>query len=93
VAVGGAGFTTSAELRAIVSDETGTGALVFQDGALGNATATSLKTADGAVGTPSYSFSSETNSGLYRSGSGAVKMAILGRNCFDFQLSGASNSS
>lgn len=34
--------TTSAQLRGVISDETGTGALVFQDGALGNATATTI---------------------------------------------------
>jgi hypothetical protein len=33
---------------------------------------------DGLVGTPSYSFSSETNTGIYRSGAGTIDFSILG---------------
>jgi hypothetical protein len=51
VAGGGLGTTdidTSAELRAIVGDESGTGALIFAGGNIGAATATTLDTGQGA---------------------------------------------
>lgn len=39
---------------------------------------TSVSLADGAVGTPSLSFASETNTGVYRAGAGEFNTAILG---------------
>lgn len=74
---GVAGPTTSAELRSIITDESGSGALVFQGGALGAATGTSLSvtgnilsysgTAIPAGGTTGsgYTFSSTSNFGLF----------------------------
>ena len=39
---------------------------------------TSISLADGSVGTPSLSFASETNTGVYRAGAGQFNTAILG---------------
>jgi hypothetical protein len=43
--------TTSAQLRGVLSDETGTGVAVFQNGALGTPTATSLALGGATIGT------------------------------------------
>ena len=65
------GTPSSANLAAAVSDETGSGALVFATSptlvtpVLGAASATSINNGLGAVGTPSYTFIGDTNTGIY----------------------------
>ena len=39
---------------------------------------TTIRTSDGLVGTPTFSFTNETSTGLYRSSNGAMSVAILG---------------
>lgn len=64
---------SSVNLASAVTDETGSGALVFGTSpifttpTLGAATATSITNALGSVGSPSYTFSGDTNTGLYSS--------------------------
>ncbi len=55
--------TTSAELRGVISDETGTGALVFSGGDIGAATATTAAAATNTtqVATTAYAFAERTN--------------------------------
>lgn len=43
-----------------------------------------LRCTNGSVSNPAYSFSSETNSGLYRIGSGNLAISILGSNILEF---------
>lgn len=45
---------------------------------------------DGAVGAPALGFSGETNLGLYKSGTAALGVAILGSNKFNFTHTGGS---
>lgn len=47
-----------------------------------------FRIADGAVSAPGLSYLNETNSGLYRSGSGSVWMSILGVNTAQFSTVG-----
>ncbi len=56
---------TSAELRSILSDETGTGPLVFQDGNVGAATATTPSAADNDTSVATTAFV-QTELGAYR---------------------------
>ena len=59
------GFSTNGILRRTISTTAETGTLV-------------QLAPDGAVGAPGWSFSSETNSGLYRVSAGVVGVAVLG---------------
>jgi hypothetical protein len=65
------GTPSSANLAAAVTDETGTGVLVFATSPtlvtpiLGAASATSIANALGAVGTPSYTFTGDLNTGMW----------------------------
>ena len=63
--------TSSSELAGVISDETGTGALVFANTptlvtpTLGAASATSVAFGAGAVGTPSITATGDLNTGIY----------------------------
>lgn len=65
------GTPSSANLAAAVTDETGTGVLVFATSptlvtpTLGAASATSVANGLGAVGTPSYTFTGDLNTGMW----------------------------
>lgn len=48
----------------------------------------SFRIADGSVTTPGMAFTNETNSGLYRNGSGSVWMSVLGVNTAQFTTTG-----
>lgn len=48
----------------------------------------SFRIADGSVTTPGMSFTNETNTGLYRNGSGSAWMAVLGVNTAQFSTTG-----
>jgi hypothetical protein len=50
--------------------------------------ATTLTLTDGSVGAPSLSFALETNTGLYRSGTGQLDVAVLGSLIAAFTASG-----
>jgi hypothetical protein len=47
-----------------------------------------LTMSDGTVAAPALSFTSETSTGVYRSGSGAFNIAILGSNLFQLSATG-----
>lgn len=51
--------------------------------------AASYSLSNGSVGSPSLYFASETNTGVYRSGSGSFDITILGTNQFSLTSSGA----
>lgn len=48
----------------------------------------SFRIADGSVTTPGMAFTNETNTGLYRNGSGSVWMSVLGVNTAQFTTTG-----
>jgi len=67
--------TTSAELRGVLSDETGTGAAVFA----GSPTFTGQVLApSGSVSAPGVSFSGDTNSGIYLAADNDMRFATNG---------------
>jgi hypothetical protein len=87
----GAGFniadsapTTSAELIAVMTDETGSGKLVFDTTPtlvtpiLGVASATSVAHGLGAVTTPSMTFTGDLNTGIYSPGADQLSIATAG---------------
>jgi hypothetical protein len=47
-----------------------------------------LRVLDGAVGAPSFAFSSETNTGIYRSAAGTIGLAIAGALRYTFSATG-----
>lgn len=49
---------------------------------------TTIRTSDGVVGTPTFSFTNETSTGLYRSNNGAMSVAILGSEISRFTADG-----
>ena len=49
---------------------------------------TTIRTSDGVVGTPTFSFTNETSTGLYRSNNGAMSVAILGSEIARFTANG-----
>jgi len=63
-------ITTSASIANILSDETGSGALVFANTptlvtpVIGTASSTRILNADGTTALPSYSFTSDPNTGI-----------------------------
>ena len=78
------GTPSSANLAAAVTDETGTGALVFANTptlvtpVIGAATGTSVALGDGSAGAPSHTFSSDTDTGMYRVGTNTLGFATGG---------------
>ena len=77
------GTPSSANLAAAVTDETGSGALVFGTApTISNPTFTGVgKFADGAVGAPSITFTSEATTGLYRIGATDLGITVGGTKC------------
>lgn len=55
----------------------------------GTVTASIYLSANGAVGAPAHSFSSDTTSGLYLVGTGEMGLSIVGDQALDFQSDGA----
>jgi len=49
---------------------------------------TTIRTSDGVVATPTFSFTNETGTGLYRSTNGAMSVAVLGAEVSRFTTSG-----
>lgn len=47
-----------------------------------------FRVADGTIATPGFAFVNETNSGLYRNGSGSIWMSVLGVNTAQFTTTG-----
>lgn len=92
--------TTSAELAGVISDETGSGALVFANTPtlvtpnIGTATGTSLTTTgvqasgDGTVSAPGMAFGSDLNNGFYRIGTDNWAAVAAGVKVMEFNPSG-----
>lgn len=94
--------TTSAELATVISDETGSGLLVFGTSPTlttpvlsGTVTGTyllsgtpTINLSSGAVGTPSLYLNGETTSGLYRIGANNHGYAISGAKVLDISSTG-----
>jgi hypothetical protein len=72
--------TTSAQLRGVLSDETGTGAAVFQNGALGTATATSIAVGGATLGSNALAVTGTTSLGITTGTSLALGGATIGSN-------------
>jgi hypothetical protein len=68
---------SSANLASAVTDETGTGALVF---GTSPTFTTSIKLPDGSVSVPAITFESDTDTGIYTDGSGNI---VFGCNGFE----------
>jgi hypothetical protein len=74
---------------------TGTGAVVLATSptlvtpTIGAATATSISNGDGAVGTPSYTFTSQTGTGFYKSGTNKIGVTSNGSQVAEFNPTGA----
>ena len=93
--------TTSAELAGVISDETGSGALVFANTPtlvtpnIGAATGTSLTTTgvqasgDGTVSAPGMAFGSDLNNGFYRIGTDNWAAATAGAKVMEFHTNGS----
>jgi hypothetical protein len=73
--------TTSAQLAGVISDETGSGALVFANSptlvtpTLGAASATTILLGDGLVTAPALAFTGDTDCGFYRAAANTVVFA------------------
>jgi hypothetical protein len=80
----------SAALAASLADETGSGAAVFATSPtlvtpiLGAASATSIEFANGSAAAPSITFTSDTDTGLYRSAANTLGVATNGGGGFLF---------
>lgn len=72
--------TTSAQLRGILSDETGTGLAVFQNGALGTPTATSLALGGASIGSNALAVTGTSALGITTGTSLALGGATIGSN-------------
>ena len=78
------GTPSSANLLAAVTNETGTGALVFGTSptlvtpVLGAASATSYAAALGAAGTPSYTFTGDLNTGMWSPAADTLALSTAG---------------
>ncbi|GIW68367.1 MAG: hypothetical protein KatS3mg099_315 [Candidatus Parcubacteria bacterium] len=72
---------TSAELAGIITDETGTGALVFATSpTLSNpAITTALRLPDGSAAAPALTFTNDTDTGLYRGGTDILRFVTAGQ--------------
>lgn len=85
---------SSANLLAAVTDETGTGALVFATSptlvtpTLGAASATSVSLAGGAVGTPALTFTGDTNTGLWSPAADKIAVSTGGSERVRFDSTG-----
>ncbi|GIW68655.1 MAG: hypothetical protein KatS3mg100_149 [Candidatus Parcubacteria bacterium] len=81
---------TSANVAASVTDETGTGALVFADSpTLSNpAITTALRLPDGSATDPALTFTNDTNTGLYRGGADILRLVTAGQDRVTIDASG-----
>lgn len=90
-------ITTSSELASVISDETGSGLLVFATSPslttpnIGSATATKVLNADGTAAAPTYTFTSDTDTGLISSAANAIGIVTGGTEHWTFNSSGAIN--
>jgi hypothetical protein len=93
------GTPSSANLAAAVTDETGTGVLVFATSptlvtpTLGAASATSIDNALGAVGTPSYTFTGDLNTGMWSPAANTLAFSTDGAERFRINSTGGITSS
>jgi hypothetical protein len=86
--------TTSAQLAGVISDETGTGALVFATSpalvtpTLGAASATSVAYALGAAATPSITFTGDLNTGIWSPAADTLAASTAGAERMRIDTSG-----
>lgn len=62
---------------------------LYSDSTAASQMAGQMQQADGTVGAPSFSFSGETNTGMFRNGTGTLEFAVAGANKLDFAVTTA----
>ena len=88
--------TTSAQLAGVISDETGSGALVFGTSptfttaidVVGTITSTDIAVANGSASAPALEFASDTNTGIYLAGADTLGFTTNGTPAAQFTSTG-----